>query len=168
MPLTLGKAALKAGVSKPTMSSWLKSGKVSGRKNDDGIYEIDEAELDRFLAFRNAASGNVSSSGKSDSKATGKQIPSNTPEPTIEGAESLTEVKYAAALEVVRFEREAVKKQLEKAEAAREAAERKAEDWQERYIDVSNRMTRLLEDQRPKDQPRQGFLTRIIKSFRSG
>ena len=167
MPLTLGKAALKAGVSKPTMSSWLKSGKVSGQKDDSGVYRIDEAELDRFLAFRNAASGNVSPSRKSDSKATGKQTSTKTSEPTIEGAESLTEVKYAAALEVVRFEREAVKRQLEKAEAAREAAERKAEDWQDKYIDAVDRITRLLEDQRPKQPQRRSFLQRLTGMFQS-
>jgi hypothetical protein len=167
MPLTLGKAALKAGVSKPTMSSWLKSGKVSGRKDEKGIYQIDEAELDRFLAFRKAASGDVSSGGKTDSKTHEQNAHQSTSEPTIEGAKSLTEVKFAAALEIVRHERESVKEQLKKAEAAKEAAEQKAEEWQERYIDVSNRMTALLEDQRPKDRPRQGFLTRIVKAFRS-
>ena len=149
------------------MSSWLKSGKVSGQKNDDGIYEIDEAELDRFLAFRNAASGNVSPSGKSASKAAGNHTAKDTSEPTIEGAESLTEVKYAAALEVVRFERETVKRQLEKAEAAREAAERKAEDWQDKYIEAVDRMTRLLEDQRPQQPQRRSFFQRLTDAFRS-
>jgi len=167
MPLTLGKAALKAGVSKPTMSSWLKSGKVSGQKDDSGVYQIDEAELDRFLAFRAAASDNVKPDRKTNPKAHELNIHETTSEPTIEDARSLTEVKFAAALEIVRHERESVKEQLKKAEAAREAAEQKAEEWQERFIDVSNRMTALLEDQRPKDQPRQGFLTRIVKAFRS-
>jgi len=45
--LTLGAAAKMAGVSKPTIARAIKSGKLSGKKNRNGSYSIDESELAR-------------------------------------------------------------------------------------------------------------------------
>lgn len=47
---TLGTAAKRLGLSKPTVSKYLKEGKISGQKLDDGSYRIDWAELARFEA----------------------------------------------------------------------------------------------------------------------
>ena len=44
---TLGSAAKAAGKSKATISKALKSGKISGQKDDGGVYHIDPAELHR-------------------------------------------------------------------------------------------------------------------------
>ena len=44
---TLGTAAKATGVSKSTLSRALKDGTISGRKQPDGSYEIDPAELHR-------------------------------------------------------------------------------------------------------------------------
>lgn len=45
---TLGQAAKRLGLSKPTVSKYLKSGQISGQKLPDGSYRIDGAELARF------------------------------------------------------------------------------------------------------------------------
>jgi len=49
MQLTVGLAAKEIGKAKTTVSRAIKSGKLSAKKNDDGSYSIDPAEL--FRAF---------------------------------------------------------------------------------------------------------------------
>lgn len=44
---TLGAAARATGKSKATISKALKSGKISGKKGDDGVFHIDPSELHR-------------------------------------------------------------------------------------------------------------------------
>jgi hypothetical protein len=46
--LSLAQAAKAAGKSKQTLVRWIKSGKLSATRNDDGSYEIDPAELARI------------------------------------------------------------------------------------------------------------------------
>lgn len=47
MLYTLGQAAKATGLSKPTIAESIKKGRISARKNESGIYEIDPAELHR-------------------------------------------------------------------------------------------------------------------------
>ena len=47
MPYNLGQAAKATGISKPTLSRAIKSGKLSGQKQPDGSFLIDQAELHR-------------------------------------------------------------------------------------------------------------------------
>lgn len=54
---TLGTAAKRLGLSKPTVSKYLKEGKLSGEKLPDGSYRIDGAELARFEAGYKKPSG---------------------------------------------------------------------------------------------------------------
>jgi len=49
MSYTLATAAEAAGVTKPTLWRWIKSGKVSATKAEDGSYRVDPAELHRYL-----------------------------------------------------------------------------------------------------------------------
>lgn len=49
MPYTVGQAAKATGKSKPTISRAIKAGDISAKKNDDGSYEIDPAELHRIF-----------------------------------------------------------------------------------------------------------------------
>src|SRR5215208_671205 len=46
--LSLAQAAKAAGKSKQTLVRWIKSGKLSAIRNNDGSYEIDPAELARI------------------------------------------------------------------------------------------------------------------------
>lgn len=47
MGYSLGEAAKKLGVSKPTVQRAIKSGRLSAARRDDGSYDIDPAELRR-------------------------------------------------------------------------------------------------------------------------
>ena len=48
MHVTLGQAAKQLGIGKATLSRYLKQGKLSGQKQEDGSYRIDVSELDRI------------------------------------------------------------------------------------------------------------------------
>lgn len=50
MAFTLGQAAKRVGVSKPTLSKHIKNGRLSAKKLETGAYAIDEAELGRFMS----------------------------------------------------------------------------------------------------------------------
>ena len=54
---TMGQAAIEAGVSKATLSRAIKSGKVSAKKNENGGWDIDPAELFRVYPPRNISNG---------------------------------------------------------------------------------------------------------------
>jgi excisionase family DNA binding protein len=49
MSYTLATAAEAAKVTKPTVFRWIKSGKITAAKAEDGTYRIDPAELHRYL-----------------------------------------------------------------------------------------------------------------------
>jgi hypothetical protein len=50
--MTLSEAAAWAGKTRPTIHKALKSGRLSGRQDDDGIWHIDPAELERVYPPR--------------------------------------------------------------------------------------------------------------------
>jgi excisionase family DNA binding protein len=50
MKLTLGMAAKHLGVTKPTLSKAIHSGKLTAERREDGSFAIDTAELDRYRA----------------------------------------------------------------------------------------------------------------------
>lgn len=52
MILSLGQAAKQAGITKATLSRYIKSGRISAAKQLDGSYHIDASELDRIKAIR--------------------------------------------------------------------------------------------------------------------
>jgi excisionase family DNA binding protein len=49
MQLTLGQAAEQVGVSKPTLSKAISTGKLSATRREDGSFAIDPAELHRYV-----------------------------------------------------------------------------------------------------------------------
>ena len=53
--LTLGAASRMCGLSKPTLSKYLAQGRISGVKNDTGVWQIDPAEIARLDDMRGAA-----------------------------------------------------------------------------------------------------------------
>ena len=61
---TMGQAAIEAGVSKATLSRAIKSGKVSAKKNVNGGWDIDPAELFRVYPPRNTSNGSSNPSMK--------------------------------------------------------------------------------------------------------
>lgn len=54
MHLSLGQAAKETGKSKSVISNALHSGRLSGKKNDTGGWEIDPSELFRVFTKQNA------------------------------------------------------------------------------------------------------------------
>lgn len=50
MAFTLGQAAKRVGVSKPTLSKHIKNGRLSAKKLETGAFAIDDAELGRFIS----------------------------------------------------------------------------------------------------------------------
>jgi len=52
MQLTLGQAAKTIGMNKATLSRYIKQGKISAEKQEDGSYRIDPSELDRLQEMR--------------------------------------------------------------------------------------------------------------------
>jgi excisionase family DNA binding protein len=63
MKLSLSQAAKKTGVSKPTLSRWVKKGEISAEKLANGGYLIDASELDRVMSMKergNSVTGNGS------------------------------------------------------------------------------------------------------------
>ena len=55
MYLSLGQSAKETGKSKSVISNALRSGRLSGRRNDKGEWEIDPAELFRVFPKQNGA-----------------------------------------------------------------------------------------------------------------
>ena len=76
---------------------------------------------------------------------------------SIYRANTINEVKYAAALEAVTHERELLRQQVNELRQRAEAAEERSEAAAERYHDSIKTMTRLLEDKR-EAQKRKKFL----------
>ena len=53
--LTLGQAAKMTGKSKPTIAKAVNSGRISGKKGEDGIYQIEVSELLRVYDAKSEA-----------------------------------------------------------------------------------------------------------------
>jgi excisionase family DNA binding protein len=66
---TLGEAAKQAGVSKPTLSKAISSGRLSAEKQPDGSYRIQPAEL--FRVYPPETRGNRSDRAQVDELETG-------------------------------------------------------------------------------------------------
>jgi hypothetical protein len=49
--LSLAKAAQLSGKSKPTLCRWIKAGRLSANRNEDGSYQIDPSERARVFPF---------------------------------------------------------------------------------------------------------------------
>ena len=54
MHLTLSQAAKHVGMNKATLSRYIKQGKISAEKQEDGSYHIDPSELDRLRELMGA------------------------------------------------------------------------------------------------------------------
>lgn len=154
MPFSMSKAAKVAGVSKTTMHKWVKSGKLSATKGSDGTYSIDESELERVTSARKQV---TSPPVTKDVNPISTPPDENALDLSIYRANTINEVKYAAALEAVTHERELLRKQVNELRQRAEAAEERSEAAAERYHDSIKTMTRLLEDKR-EPQKRKKFL----------
>ena len=118
--LTLGEASKLTGISKPTISKAVKDGKISGKKNKKGVFEIEKSELIRVYP-------EVKSDGEKPIKLT-KAMATNA---------DAVENKF------LKEKTQELEQRLLKMEQERDQAIQDARDDRNRFM-------ALLEDQRPK------------------
>jgi excisionase family DNA binding protein len=153
MSYTLGEAAKAVGFSKPTLSRAIKCGKLSGHRLDDGSYQIDPAELERWKD----SNGHRNSSKKRIATADDTIVlPPETPDP------SMLQIEVAT-----------LREQLRSAESARGFLEERVTDLQgraERAEAKEDRLLALIADLRPQKAeavpvpppaPRRGLWARL-------
>lgn len=138
MKLSLGQAARAAGMSKSTLQRMLQDGRMSGHQREDGVYEIDRAELQRVIDAK-------------DTPQRGRRVVVPAP---VE-AEPLQRPE-AVELAVLRAELAAVRDRVADAIRREEQAEARAAEALARERALADRLSRLIEDQRPE---RRGFLS---------
>ena len=127
MKLSLGQAAKVAGVSKSTLQRMLKAGTVSGTQRADSVWEIDQAEVARIA-------------GDKDRPRSGKRVPDVVEAPPQD----------AVDLAVLKVQLRDVRDRLAEAIKREEAAEARAAEALARERELADRVTRLIEDQRPR------------------
>ena len=124
MSYTLGEAAKAVEFSKPTLSRAIKSGKLSAIRLDDGSYQIDAAELQRWKdsnGHRNGSTKQTTTRNRTD------VTPSETPDSSGLEIEVIT-----------------LREQLRSAEAARGFLEERVSDLQDRAERAEAKEDRLL------------------------
>jgi len=118
MSYTLTQAAEAAKVQRSTVFKWIKAGKVSASKADDGTFRIDPAELHRFL---------VSVSKDTPPSATAKQADTQPDTATDTLLELMSLRSQVEKLQhIVEMERERSRELREEREAWKRQAERLA------------------------------------------
>jgi excisionase family DNA binding protein len=153
MSYTLGEAAKAVGFSKPTLSRAIKNGKLSAKRLDDGSYQIDPAELERWK------DGNGHRNGSAKRSATPEVTPKTVPE---------TSDSSGLQIEVA-----TLREQLRSAEMARGFLEERVTDLQgraERAEAKEDRLLALIADLRPREPepvpaappPRRGLWARLM------
>jgi len=153
MPYSTSKAARVSGVSKTTIHKWIKTGKLSASKLEDGSYAIDESELARVTSHREkvlpAAIAPPLLLNNPQSKAAPLDL-------SIYRADTLNELKFEAALEAATYEHKLLQQQIDQLTVAASEAKERAEQAEERtdearkqYHESIQTLTRLLEDKRP-------------------
>lgn len=149
MEFTLGTAAKRLGLSKPTVAKHIAQGRLAAVKLETGVYAIDGAELARFEAgYRRQAA-----------KAEEAPAPAAEPSGAVQLAVLENELRNLRDRLAEAVARE--QKAEAEAEAARQAAavalDREREAWQ--------RVAGLLEG--PRGEPR-GWWSRIVGKKKNG
>jgi hypothetical protein len=134
MSYTLGEAAKASGKSKPTIQRAIKSGKISAKKNSNGCYVIDPAELHRVYPPVTRNTGSTSNMKQS--------VISN-------------------EVEVLRVKLEATEQRLADRDNALMDLRRRLDVSEDERRQAQERLTALLEDKRerkPAARPKRGGL----------
>ena len=144
--LSLGEAARVSGLSKPTISKYLKTGRISGHQRADSVWEIDESEIVRLMASRDAPQRGRTPPTKAADQAAGAALES------------------ALAVEV-RFLQERVADLKEREARALAQLETALESERAAHGQVAG----LLSDLRGKGGGREsGLFAKMVKIFRRG
>ena len=119
--LTLGEAAKMTGMSKPTISKAVKSGKVTGTKGENGVFQIEKSELIRVY-----------------------------PEKTNKAGASKSTSATKAGSAVAELENKHLAEQVADLQARLSKTEDRLETAEIREREANARVFVLIEDQRPK------------------
>lgn len=119
MSYTLATAAEAAGVTKPTVFRWIKAGRLSASKMEDGTYRIDPAELHRYVDAN---------------KATPIPLEAENPD-TLPKSSETAAVALQATL--------ALRAEVEKLKALLEAERQRADEWKGQADRWANQAERL-------------------------
>lgn len=144
--LSLKQTAEFAGTTKPTILKHMAKGRVSGEKDDNGQWWFDMAELVR--AYGEPGSRN-SSRNSSLNNRNHQDLQQETPVETVSELATLR-VRLQA------MEQESERERRDKDDTIADLRARLDHEADER-----RRLTTLLTDQRPKEQPARGLLARL-------
>jgi excisionase family DNA binding protein len=138
---TLGEAAKQAGVSKPTISKAIKTGRISAEKQEDGSYRIQPAELFRVYPPETRSNGLHRSEFVERETGNDNRL--------VEDEIAVLRERLALFTTEREREREQLSDQIEDLRRRLDAeAEARRLEGEER-----RKLTALLTDQRPKQQP---------------
>jgi hypothetical protein len=135
----LGQAAKAAKMSKSTLQRMLLDGRATGHQREDGVWEIDSSEVARIASDK-------------DRPQRGRKVSAPAPVPPFPQQDSVD-------LAVLKVQLQDVRDRLAEAIKREEAAEARAAEALARERDLSDRLTRLIEDQRPAEA--RGFWARL-------
>jgi hypothetical protein len=130
MQLTLGQASKQVGVSKPTLSKPISTGKLSATRREDGSWAIDPAELCRY----------VEANGHRFHPATGNGSRVETPDDTASAA------AVEAQVEALRHVEALLRQELVDVRIDRDRWCAETSAWR----DQAQAVTRQLTDQRER------------------
>jgi excisionase family DNA binding protein len=148
MSYTLGEGAKAVGLSKPTLSRAIKNGKLSAKKLEDGSYQIDPSELERWK----------DANGHRNAHGTQIKTHHETPETPNRNSALQAEVEtLRQQLETISAERSRERDQLVD----------QIEDYRTRLTKADEERTRLtaiLTDQRQQsaEPPKRGLWARLV------
>lgn len=161
--LTMQLAAEAAGVSKTSIFNWIKSGKLSATQKEDGTYRIDRSELQRVMDSRakpQAPSRPVKPAPYFDDDNEDDYVSNIFAEPTEPRNKALNlapykhdtlqEVKHNAEIYIAREKQKLLEREIEALRQNVAKAEARADAGWAKYDEAVQRLTYLLEDQRPK------------------
>ena len=161
MPYSTSKAARVSGVSKTTIHKWIRSGKLSASKLEDGTYAIDESELARVTSHREKVLATRASTPPPENITAPRPVPLDL---SIYRASTIHELNFKVSLEAASYERKLLQQQVDQltvtardAKDRAEQAEERTDEARRQYHESIQTLTRLLEDKRPA-QARTRFL----------
>lgn len=137
--ITLGQAAQLYNVSKSTLSRDLKKGKLSAEKDDEGAWQIDQAELARHYKPRNSET----------SAATSVTEQSGTPEKHPRNSALEREV-------------ELLREMLDEVKADRDSWREQSGKWEQQAQQLLLMAPTKKADTEATSEPRKGFWSRFF------
>jgi hypothetical protein len=149
MKLTLGQAAKEVGISKPSLSAAIKKGRVSAHKNEQGVYEIDPAEL--FRAYPPKQEANPLDNGKT------LHAPNSVKKGKSNGLDEVVDLLLAEKDRLLEEKERAIERLLAEKEAIREDLTEQREQ--------AKRLTLLLTDKREKGTEKEDEWKKSMKTL---